>query len=181
MVLPVLDCERVRLRPFRAADVDALFQVFGDPAVARYWSFPPWTEREQAAAYVAPLLAAPADDATMLPWAIADRSTDELVGTTTIFALHREQRRAEIGYSLQRTRWRQGLAREAVTRALVHGFEELGLRRFEADIDPRNAASVALVERLGFRREGLLRERWMVDGEACDSVVYGLLAPELVR
>ncbi|HEU0035191.1 MAG TPA: GNAT family protein [Kofleriaceae bacterium] len=176
MRVPVLECERVRLRPYRASDGDALFRVFGDPEVARYWSFPPWTERAQAEAYLAPLIAELPDAPTVLPWVIADRAHDELVGTTTIFAWHREQRRAEIGYSLQRAHWGQGIAREAVSRVLDHGFTELGLRRFEADIDPRNAASIALVERLGFRREGLLRERWLVGGEACDSVVYGLLA-----
>jgi RimJ/RimL family protein N-acetyltransferase len=180
-MLPVLECERVRLRPYRAADADALFRVFGDPEVAGYWSFPPWTERAQAAAFLVPLVAPPAEAPTVIPWAIAERASDELVGTATIFAWHREQQRAEIGYSLGRARWGHGLAREAVTRALAFGFDELGLRRFEADIDPRNAASLALAERLGFIREGYLRERWLVNGEVCDSVVFGLLASELLR
>jgi RimJ/RimL family protein N-acetyltransferase len=169
------------MRPYRESDTDGLFQLFGDPAVARYWSFPPWTHREQAEAFLAPLLEPFRDDAIVFPWVIADRVRDELVGTTTIFALHREQRRAEIGYAMRRSHWGQGLAREAVTRVLAHGFDALGLRRFEADIDPRNAASISLVERLGFRREGLLRERWLVNGETADSVIYGLLASERVR
>jgi [ribosomal protein S5]-alanine N-acetyltransferase len=180
-VVPVLECERVRLRPFRADDRDAVFAVFGDPVVARYWSFAPWTEHAQAEAFLAPLLAPAGETATMLPWAIAERATDTLVGTTTIFAIQRGQARAEIGYSLQRARWGNGFAREAVHRALAYGFDELQLRRFEADIDPRNTASIALIERLGFAREGYLRERWFVNGEVCDSVVYGLLAREFAR
>jgi hypothetical protein len=60
----------------------------------------------------------------------------------------------------------RGLAREAVGLAIAHAFGGPGLRRIEADIDPRNLASCALVERLGFQREGLLRERWHV-GESC--------------
>jgi [ribosomal protein S5]-alanine N-acetyltransferase len=108
-VVPVLECERVRLRPFRADDRDAVFAVFGDPVVARYWSFAPWTEHAQAEAFLAPLLAGELE--TMIPWAIAERATDTLVGTTTVFAIHRDQGRAEIGYSLQRARWGNGLAR----------------------------------------------------------------------
>ena len=51
----------------------------------------------------------------------------------------------------------------------------LALNRVEADIDPRNAASANTLERLGFQNEGLLRERWVVDGEVSDSGIYGLL------
>ena len=57
-------------------------------------------------------------------------------------------------------------------------FEELGLRRIEADVDPRNEASIRLLERLGFQREGYLRERWLVDQEINDTVFYGLLRRE---
>lgn len=158
-----------------------MFALFGDPEVARFWSFPPWTEPAQAEAYLAPLLVPPTTDATALPWAIADRATDAMIGSATIFAWNRDQRRAEIGYALHRARWGAGLAREAVTRVLAYGFDELALRRFEADIDPRNAASIALVERLGFTREGYLHERWLVDNEPCDSLVFGLLARQFRR
>jgi RimJ/RimL family protein N-acetyltransferase len=158
-----------------------MFALFSDPEVARYWSFPPWTELVQANTYLAPSLLARTPESTSLPWAIADRATDAMIGTTTIFAWNRDQRRAEIGYALHRARWGTGLAREAVARALTYGFDELQLRRFEADIDPRNAASIALVERLGFRREGLLHERWLVSNEPCDSLLFGLLARDFRR
>ena len=61
---------------------------------------------------------------------------------------------------------------------LDHAFDTLGLRRIEADIDPRNTSSCKLVERMGFVREGLLRDRWCVAGEVSDSALYGLLALE---
>lgn len=175
-MLPSLTAERIRLRPFRAADRDALLDLFGDPQVTRYWSFAAWTEIAQADAFLAAR-----DDPSMIAWAMADLATDELIGTTTIFDLRRDQQRAEIGFSLRRAYWKRGLAREAVTCALDHGFGELGLRRFEADVDPRNTSSLALLDDLGFMREGLLRARWKVNGEECDSVILGLLAPEWAR
>ena len=71
--------------------------------------------------------------------------------------------------------WGQGLMHEALTALLDHGFGTWNLNRVEADIDPRNRASARTLERLGFCREGLLRERWIVGGEVCDSALYGLL------
>jgi RimJ/RimL family protein N-acetyltransferase len=179
--LPVLECDRVRLRPFRATDRDDMFALFSHPEVARYWAFPPWTDPQQAADYLVPLVAPCAPDTVKLPWAIADRATDRLIGTATMFNIYRDQQRAEVGYSLQRSQWGQGLAREAVARVLAYGFDELKLRRIEADIDPRNAPSLALVSHFGFKREGLLAARWNVNGEICDSVVLGLLAADFRR
>ena len=107
-----------------------------------------------------------------------ERDSDRLIGTTTLFSLNGPQRRAEIGYSLGRASQGQGLAAEALRGAIGHAFSELGLERIEADVDPRNESSWRLLERLGFRREGLLRNRWRVDGEVNDSYIYGLLKPE---
>jgi RimJ/RimL family protein N-acetyltransferase len=67
---------------------------------------------------------------------------------------------------------------EALTLLFAFAFGELRLRRLEADVDPRNAASIRSLERLGFRREGYLRERWCVNGEIQDALFYGLLRRE---
>lgn len=179
---PVLETDRVRLRPYRADDRDGLFGLFGDPRVARYWSFPAWTEVAQADEFLAPLLATEtADPPTALCWVIADRASDQFAGNTTLFSLRPDQQRAEMGYALLSRHWGLGIAREAVSRAIAYAFDDLALRRIEADIDPRNAASIALVERLGFQREGYLRERWLVAGEVCDSAIFGLLQREFRR
>jgi RimJ/RimL family protein N-acetyltransferase len=64
---------------------------------------------------------------------------------------------------------------EALQATLGYAFHILDLHRIEADVDPRNQASIKTLERLGFQREGLLRERWQVGGEIQDSLFYGLL------
>ena len=86
-----------------------------------------------------------------------------------------------MGYSLASAHQGRGLASEAVTLALLYAFDVLELRRVEADVDPRNLPSCKVLERLGFQREGLLRERWNVNAEICDTALYGLLARELRR
>jgi len=175
--LPVLESTRIRLRGFREDDLGDFYAVHSDPVVNRYWSFPAWTDPAQARDYFASALAG-RDAGRMLCWAVADRGDDRLIGATTLAAIDRAQARAEIGYALRSSHWGHGYAREAVRLALDHAFGALGLRRIEADIDPRNTGSCRLVERLGFVREGLLRERWQVGGEVTDSAIYGLLARE---
>lgn len=173
--LPVLESARLRLRGFRDDDLADLYAVHSDPQVMRYWSFPAWTELAQARERLANAMGG-RDAQRLLCWALAERTDDRLVGGVTLFSIDRAQGRAEIGYSLRSDRWGRGLAREAMQLALAHAFGALGLRRVEADIDPRNGASCALAERLGFVREGVLRERWQVAGELQDSAMYGLLA-----
>lgn len=178
--VPVLETERVRLRPYRDDDVEAMFALYSDPRVMRYWSFPPWTERSQAEQYLARAWAA-MEAGEIFPWAIADRDSDTLIGALTFFSLHREQRRLEVGYSLSPDYQGRGVAAEALRCAISFGFDTVGLVRIEADIDPRNEASWRLLERLGFVREGLLRKRWRVNGEICDTAFYGLLPEDFQR
>ena len=90
-------------------------------------------------------------------------------------------RHAEIGFILAREHWGKGFAQEAVRRVLAFGFGDMGLHRVEADVDPANEASLALLEKLGFRREGYLHERWFTFGAWKDSVILGLLADGLTE
>lgn len=175
--LPTLAAGRLRLRALTAADTDAVYAVFSDPQVMRYWSSPPMTAPEQAVAYIEHIEQWFARRAG-LQWGIAHGDDDRVIGTATLCAFALEHRRCEIGYALSSTAWGQGLAHEALTRLLRYAFDELALERIEADVDPRNAASIKLLERLGFRHEGLLRARWHVAGEVQDSALYGLLRDE---
>jgi ribosomal-protein-alanine N-acetyltransferase len=177
---PELRTPRLLLREFRADDAPALYAVHSDPRVMRYWSFPAWTRMEQAQAKVAAILDERARGAVFV-WAVADADSDRVIGSIAAFNLDRAQPRAEVGYSLHADWHGRGLAQEALRAVLGFLVDEVALQRIEADIDPRNAASCRLVERLGFVREGLLRERWHVDGEACDTALYGLLARDFVR
>lgn len=168
---------RLLLRPPCVDDTDALFEVFSDTAGMRYWASPPWTSREQALAQIARDEAARvAGSALRLVLQPVDGGA--ALGTVSLFGFHEQCARAEIGYILRRDVWGQGLMHEALVGVIDYAMRTLALRRIEADIDPRNLPSIRSVERLGFAREGLLRERWLVAGEVCDTVLYGLLARE---
>ena len=178
--LPRIDADRVRLRWMSEEDIDALYTIFSNGEVMRYWSSPPIPDKAAAAA----ILKAVHDgfrNRTQLKWGLARRTDDLLIGTVTLSNLSFDNRRAEMGYALGRAHWGNGFMHEALQALLGYAFGVLDLHRLEADVDPRNGPSIRTLERLGFQREGYLRERWQVDGEIQDALFYGLLRPEWKR
>jgi ribosomal-protein-alanine N-acetyltransferase len=169
-----LPTPRLRLRAPREQDAAAMLSIYADPAVCRYLPWGAWASidvaRERTVRYVEGMAAG-----DMVQLLILRASDDAVLGDCTLFHLDAQCRRAEVGYSLAKAAWGQGIVQEAVGALLRFGFDTMELNRVEADIDPRNAASARSLERLGFVREGLLRERWIVEGEVSDSALYGLL------
>ena len=175
--LPVINASRVVLRWISEDDIDGLYEVFSDPKVMRYWSTPPLANRE-AAAELQREIALGNENNSMFKWGLALRESNSVIGTTTLFNLNLDNGRAELGYAMGSAYWGKGYMHEALQALLSHAFDVMKLRRLEADVDPRNAGSIRTLERLGFQREGFLRERWHVNGEIQDALFYGLLRRE---
>ena len=166
--------ERLTLRPFHRSDAQNLFDMYSDPKVMRFWSSQPWESIDRAHETIERDIKA-FKNGEHLCLALERSPNSQLIGQCTLFKFSESCRRAEIGYCLAPKVWGNGYMNEALRALIRYGFEHLNLNRIEADIDPLNEASVKTVERLGFVREGLLRERWIVGGEISDSVIYGLL------
>ncbi|MDB5748081.1 MAG: family N-acetyltransferase [Massilia sp.] len=171
---PILHTARLTLRPFRSGDVAALFDIFSDAEVVRFWSRAAWTDVKQAAQMIEESRQDIASG-NIVRYGIALAETDALIGICNLRGFFGQNRRCELGYALGRAWWGRGFAGEALEALLGHAFGPLDLNRIEADIDPRNDASARLLERLGFRREGTMPERWIVHGEKADTAFYGLL------
>jgi RimJ/RimL family protein N-acetyltransferase len=175
--LPTIPALRVVLRHLTEDDVDALFAIFSNPEVMRYWSTLPMTDRREALDLLEHVHGS-FRRGTLFQWGVARRGDDLVIGTCTLFNFETDNRRAEIGYALGREHWGQGYMREALEALLGYAFGELDLQRLEADVDPRNSSSIRSLERLGFQREGYLRERWRVGGDVQDALFFGLLRRE---
>lgn len=176
-ILPTISAARVSLRMIREDDLEGIYTIFSDPQVMRYWSTPPLPDMDAARKLLSEILESYRQNALM-KWGIVRLTCGALIGTCTIFNLSLDHGRAEIGYALGRAHWGHGYMHESLQALIGHAFGELNLRRLEADVDPRNVASIRTLERLGFRQEGLLRERWHVNGELQDAFLYGLLRRE---
>ena len=175
--LPTLDGARVRLRAPRASDTADVLAVFGDAGHLCYWSHGPLQNLAAARAYVEGI-GAGWRDRTLFQWAVTEPPDDRLVGTVTFVDWDREHRRAEVGFILHPAHTGRGLGGDAVRTALRFAFGAMDLWRVEADVDPDNAGSLRLLEGLGFRREGVLRQRWFTFGTWKDTVLLGLLAAD---
>jgi len=172
-----LTTPRLILRPLAEADVPAIFAIFSHPEVMRYWSYPALTDIMQAQEMLQRIQAS-YREGSAVRLGIERRTDGVLLGTCALFSFHEVSRRAEIGYALGRPYWGAGYMHEALTALIGYAFTMLDLHRLEADIDPRNTGSARTLERLGFQKEGHLRERWIVNGELSDTAWYGLLRRE---
>jgi ribosomal-protein-alanine N-acetyltransferase len=175
--LPTLDATRVQLRWLTMEDVDALFAVFSDRRMMRYWSTPAMSQRAEAEAYLNGMHEG-FRNKTLFQWGVERKEDRRILGTCTLFHLDAKNARAELGYGLGSPYWSKGYMKEALTALIDYAFGPLALRRLEADVDPRNVNSERILGKLGFKREGLLRERWKVGGEVQDTAFFGLLAKE---
>jgi RimJ/RimL family protein N-acetyltransferase len=174
---PTLHTTRLRLRPFDDADVDDLFALHSSASVLRYWDAPPWSERAVAERFIAACRQM-ADENTGARLAI-DRSPDGVfLGWCVLGRWNPDYRSAALGFCLNEAAWGHGYATEAARAVLQWAFDTLDLNRVQAEVDTRNAASARVLEKLGFLREGTLREDCVVNGEVSDSWVYGLIRRE---
>ena len=172
-----LTTDRLELRPLCMDDAKNLLRIYSDPTFTRYWSTEPWTSLSQATAQIEKDLHELAAG-EQLRLGIFLREHQDLIGTCSLFHLSKLCRRGEVGYGIAPEYWRRGYMYEAISALLRFAFDELRMNRLEADIDPRNTASERGLKKLGFKREGFLRERWIVGEVISDSAIYGLLARE---
>lgn len=174
---PTLATARLRLRPFDDADVDDIFALQSNARVLRYWDAPPWSERERAERFLATCRQM-AEEGSGTRLAV-DRAADgRFIGWCTLARWNPEHRSASLGCCFDDTVWGHGYATEAIGALLQWAFATLDLNRVQAETDTRNAAAARLLEKLGFLREGTLREDCVVNGEVSDSFVFGLLRRE---
>jgi len=170
--LPTLRGDGLLLRWLTADDVPALYAIFSDADVVRFMSIQHLTSDAARLALLDEIHKG-FRGGTLYQWGV--QLDQSIVGTCTLADINRKHRRAELGFALARAFWGRGLMLQALPTVIQFAFERLDLHRIEADTDPRNIASMRVLERLGFQREGLLRERYVQLGEIQDAVVFGLL------
>jgi RimJ/RimL family protein N-acetyltransferase len=174
-----LRTERLELRPFLDADLDALFDMQSDEAMTRYLYWRPRSREEVLIDLerIKQLTATDGEgDAIRLAAVLPD--TGAVIGDVSLWRTNRAHAQGEIGYVLHPAHHGHGYATEACEALLRIGFEVFGLHRIFASADARNAPSIRVMERLGMRREAYLRENEFIKGEWTDEVIYALLASE---
>lgn len=158
--------ERLVLRPAREQDLEAMHEVLSDPKAMAYWSSPPHDDVAKTRDWLASMIAIqPSEGEDFIV-----ELDGTLIGKAGLW------RFPEIGFILRSDHWGRGYAKEALGLVLDRAFEVHGLARVEADVDPRNHASLALLKRLGFHETGRKEQTWLVGGQWCDSIYFELSA-----
>jgi len=172
-----LNSSDLRLRPLKMTDAEGMYEILSDAESMKYWSNQPVANIDEAIGLLREDLDSDAGGHSMC-WAVTLKDDDHLIGKCILFHFSLANARAEIGFILNRKYWRQGYMQQAVEAVISFAFTTLKLHRIEADTDVENAGSQALLDKLGFEREGFFRERWCVFGEWQDSVMLALLNPD---
>jgi RimJ/RimL family protein N-acetyltransferase len=177
--MPVLETQRLILRPFQGQDLEAFTSYRSDPDVARYQSWEIPYSQDQAAALIQEMKRTqPGIPGEWYQFAIERKLSPGLIGDCVFHILTQDVRQAEIGFSLARQYQGQGYAAEAVNRLLDYLFGELDLHRVAAICDVENQASVRLLERVGMRREGHFIENIWFKGAWGSEYSYAMLHQE---
>lgn len=162
-----LRTDRLLLRRARLGDLDAIHAILSHPDAMRYWSTPPHETVEQSRDWLEAMIAAPE--------ALCDDFVIEFEGR--VVGKAGCWRLPEIGYILDPDVWGRGFAAEALRAVVAHVFATHAIPAITADVDPRNAASLALLSKLGFRETGRAERTMLIGTEWCDSIYLALPRP----
>ena len=175
----LLETDRLLLRRFTEADLDAFLAYRNDPEVAKWqgWSVP--YPREKAVEFIEEMKNRdPNEPGGWLQIAIVTKSENEFIGDAAFFVKKDDNRQAYIGCTIMQKHWRKGYGVEATRRLLAYLFDERDMHRVIAETDVENAASWNTLERIGFRREAHLIENIWFKGAWASEYHYAMLESE---
>jgi RimJ/RimL family protein N-acetyltransferase len=175
--LPILETERLLLRPYSLADAPSVQKMCGDPAIAATTLAIPHPYPDGAAEQWISTHGDGFRQGTEVTLAITLKPDGRVVGSIAL-SINKNHRRGELGYMVAREYWNQGYCTEAVRALMGYGFSVLGLNRIQAMHFPRNVASGRVMQKLGMTREGLMRQYVCNRGVFEDLLMYSILRPE---
>ena len=167
--LPELTTTRLVLRRFRPSDIEDVYAFAADPEWNRYLGLPEPYSRRDAEEFVARAMLY--DPQAVSMWAIVHEERC----SGSIYLRGESPGSATLGYSIARPLWGRGLMTEAASTVVAHGFEDRGLARIYAFVIVGNDPSARVLEKVGMKREGILRSNRLVHGDRVDDLLYSIL------
>jgi ribosomal-protein-alanine N-acetyltransferase len=167
--VPQLKTARLILRALVPGDADNIFAYAADPDIAQYmWSV--HTTLEDSRQFIAWI-----NGGSLACWAIVQPATGHVIGTSFLHSHHARHQRAEIAFNLAKASWGRGYATEAVHAVIRAGFTHYDLNRIEGTCMLGNVASARVMEKVGMRYEGILRQYVLAKGAFHDMKLYAIL------
>ena len=176
---PILQTQRLTLRQMSQDDLSEIFALYSDDLVTQFIDIESISTKDEAQELLDFFLTHYTNK-NAVRWAITEQPSNELIGTIGFNGFDRQASFTEIGYDLMPQYWRNGIMSEAILAVLTYGFNTLNLHGIEANVTLGNQASEKLLEKLGFTREGVLRDRMYIRGAHHSLIYYSLLQSEYI-
>ena len=176
-IVPTLETPRLRLRKLLMTDSQDIYEYSKDPLVAKHVLWDPHRSVAESRSYIRYMQRKYRTDEAY-SWGIELKAEKRIIGTIGFMWIQPENNAAEVGYSLSRMYWNQGIMTEALSKLLEYGFRTLNMNRIEAQHETDNPASGAVMRHCGMRQEGVLRSRIINKGKYVDMVLYAVLRRE---
>ncbi len=178
--IPTLETERLFLRKISLNDVDDMYEYSSDASVTEYLTWSPHPDKVYTVEY-ASYLQSRYRSGDFFDWGIVYKNTGKMIGTCGFTRFDYVNNSAEIGFVLNKSYHRQGIAAEAASIVIKFGFERLGLNRIESKFIIENDASRQVMEKLGMKFEGIRREGMLIKGIYRDIGTYSVLKKEYLK
>lgn len=175
---PELNTDRLMLRLHTKEDADDILELRSDPDVMKYMDQHPPKDKTEVLANIKEIHK-DFKDKKGINWTIKLKGSTEAIGYMSFWRIDHSNHRLEMGYALKKSHWNKGIAIEAGKAAIDFAFEKLKAHSIMANINPKNIASEALLQKLGFQKEAYFRENYHFDGQFLDSAIYCLLKSDL--
>lgn len=172
---PVLSTERLLLRQVTQEDVNEIFFLRSDNRVLKYLAKEPARTINEASLFIKKINELENTN-NGITWGINLKGEKKLLGTICYWNITKDHYRAELGYALHPDLHGKGIMQEALSEVLDYGFTAMRLHSVEARVDPLNEASIKLLERNNFIREGHFKEDYFYNGKFLDTTVYSLIS-----
>ncbi|WP_127590587.1 GNAT family N-acetyltransferase [Paenibacillus lautus] len=176
-IFPILETDRILLRPITYADIDNMYQYCAVPQVSRYTTWNYHRSKEDTKGFIDFVLNR-YETEKVGPWGIEHKETKKLIGSCSFVRWDNRCLRAELGYVLSNEYWNQGIMTEVVNRIIEYAFKDLELVRVEAKCHPENVGSARVMEKSGMKFEGILRKYVWSKEELQDVKLYSIIRDE---
>ncbi|AZB41710.1 N-acetyltransferase [Bacillus sp. FJAT-42376] len=179
-MIPIIETKRLILRPYRQDDAERVEELAGDAKVAETTAAIPHPYPKGLASSWIGRHEEKARTLGSYTFAVALKSTDELLGTMTL-RIDQDDRKAELGYWFGVMHWGNGYCTEAAGQLVKYAFNQFNLNKIWAGVMTKNTPSIRILQKLGFHHEGTFKEDMLKDGVYEDVAYYGLLKSEYGR
>lgn len=176
---PQINTKRLVLREIKKEDAESIYKLRSNPKVARYETFKPYTNIKQAERTIE-CFSKDFKNKRAIAWGISLKSQSQIIGIIRC-EIEIPKVRADFGYDLRYEYWNKGIMTEAVSSIIDFTFNKIDVNRIESAVSTKNIASARVLEKSGFTKEGILRERSLLGGTLHDMIMFSILKKEYIK